>query len=81
MQKMINTDWRDFMFKLPHLTKKERAWVLYDIANSAFVLTVITVFFPILFEMVYADGNGIGEAYNIPKILTDINGVESNNKA
>jgi len=78
---MINTDWRDFMFKLPHLTKKERAWVLYDIANSAFVLTVITVFFPILFEMVYADGNGIGEAYNIPKILTDINGVESNNKA
>lgn len=41
------------MFKLPHLTKKERAWVLYDIANSAFILTVITIFFPILYEMIY----------------------------
>lgn len=35
------------MFKLPKLTKKERSWVLYDVANSAFVLTVITVLFPI----------------------------------
>ncbi|AIO18220.1 Vacuole effluxer Atg22 like protein [Candidatus Izimaplasma bacterium HR1] len=41
------------MFKLPKLTKKERAWVLYDIANSAFILTVITIFFPILYEMIY----------------------------
>jgi UMF1 family MFS transporter len=41
------------MFKLPHLTKKERAWVLYDVANSAFILTVITIFFPILYELVY----------------------------
>lgn len=41
------------MFKLPSLTKKERAWVLYDIANSAFILTVITIFFPILYEMIY----------------------------
>jgi len=41
------------MFKLPKLSKKERAWVLYDIANSAFVLTVITVLFPILYELVY----------------------------
>jgi UMF1 family MFS transporter len=35
------------MFKLPHLSKKERSWVLYDVANSAFVLTVITVLFPL----------------------------------
>lgn len=41
------------MFKLPHLTKKERSWVLYDVANSAFILTVITIFFPILYKMVY----------------------------
>jgi len=41
------------MFKLPKLTKKERSWVLYDIANSAFILTVITIFFPILYEMIY----------------------------
>ena len=41
------------MFKLPQLTQKERAWVLYDIANSAFILTVITIFFPILYEMIY----------------------------
>ncbi|MEC9485764.1 MAG: MFS transporter [Candidatus Izemoplasma sp.] len=41
------------MFKLPHLTKKERAWVLYDVANSAFILTVITIFLPLLYELVY----------------------------
>ena len=41
------------MFKLPKLTKQERAWVLYDIANSAFILTVITILFPILYESVY----------------------------
>jgi UMF1 family MFS transporter len=41
------------MFKLPKLSKKERAWVLYDVANSAFILTVITVLFPILYELVF----------------------------
>lgn len=41
------------MFKLPKLSKKERAWVLYDIANSAFILTVITIFFPMLYKMIY----------------------------
>jgi UMF1 family MFS transporter len=41
------------MFKLPKLSKKERSWVLYDVANSAFILTVITIFFPILYEMIY----------------------------
>lgn len=54
------------MFKLPKLTKKERAWVLYDIANSAFVLTVITVLFPILYEMVFAAGNGLE---GVPKTI------------
>lgn len=41
------------MFKLLKLSKQERAWVLYDIANSAFILTVITVLFPLLYEMTY----------------------------
>ena len=41
------------LFKFLKLSKKERAWVLYDIANSAFVLTVITVLFPLLYEMTY----------------------------
>ena len=43
------------MFKFPKLTKKERSWVLYDVANSAFVLTVITVLFPIY--QVHVSGN------------------------
>ncbi len=43
------------MFKLPHLSKKEKAWVLYDVANSAFILTVITIFLPILYELVYME--------------------------
>ena len=41
------------MFKFLKLSKKERAWVLYDVANSAFILTVITVLFPILYQEVY----------------------------
>jgi len=43
------------MFSFPKLTKLERSWVLYDVANSAFVLTVITVLFPILYKIVYED--------------------------
>ena len=46
------------MFKLPKLSKKERAWVLYDIANSAFILTVITILFPILYNEVYMSQAG-----------------------
>ncbi len=45
------------MFKLPKLSKKERAWVLYDVANSAFILTVITILFPILYELIYMAPN------------------------
>ncbi|MCF7926521.1 MAG: MFS transporter [Candidatus Izimaplasma sp.] len=42
------------MFKLLKLSKKERSWVLYDVANSAFVLTVITILFP-LYHIVLPD--------------------------
>ncbi len=43
------------MFKLKGLSKKERNWVLYDIANSAYILTVITVLFPIYYDSVTID--------------------------
>lgn len=40
------------MFKLKNLNKLERSWVLYDVANSAYILTVITVLFPIYYDIV-----------------------------
>lgn len=43
------------MFKLKGLTKKERSWVLYDIANSAYILTIVTVLFPIYYQSVTAN--------------------------
>lgn len=43
------------MFKLKAFTKKERSWILYDIANSAYILTIITVLFPIYFQSVAAN--------------------------
>jgi len=45
------------MFKFSKMTTEERSWVLYDIANSAYVLTFITVLFPILSKAV-ADMEG-----------------------
>ncbi len=42
------------MFKFAKLSKSERSWVLYDVANSAFILTVITVLFPILSKAIAA---------------------------
>ncbi len=32
------------------LSKQERSWILYDVANSAFTLIVITTFMPIFFK-------------------------------
>ncbi len=43
------------MFKLKGFSKKERSWILYDIANSAYILTVVTVLFPIYYQGVAAD--------------------------
>lgn len=45
------------MFKIKNVSKLERSWILYDIANSAFVLTVITVLFPLLSQYVAASEN------------------------
>ena len=45
----------DLMFKLPGFTKVERSWILYDVANSAYILTIITVLFPIYYQTVAAN--------------------------
>lgn len=66
------------MFKLPKLSKQERAWVLYDIANSAFILTVITVLFPILFELNFMETH-VNEG--ISKYIYLFNGKEILNPA
>lgn len=31
------------------MTKQEKSWILYDVANSAYTLTIMTALFPILF--------------------------------
>lgn len=41
------------MFK--KFTKEEQSWILYDVANSAYILTVVTVLFPILFMNIAAN--------------------------
>ncbi|MFW5684876.1 MAG: MFS transporter [Spirochaetota bacterium] len=38
------------------LTKEERSWVLYDVANSAFTLIIVTTIMPIFFSNVAAAG-------------------------
>ena len=40
------------MFKLPSFSKLERSWIVYDIANSAYILTIITVLFPIYYQTI-----------------------------
>ena len=40
-----------------HLTSLERAWILYDVGNSAFVLLVATLI-PIFFNAL-AEGGGL----------------------
>jgi UMF1 family MFS transporter len=37
-----------------HMTREERDWVLYDVANSAFVLVMVTAIMPIYFKDVMA---------------------------
>jgi UMF1 family MFS transporter len=38
------------------LTKQERSWILYDWANSAYSIAIITAIFPIFFKNVAASG-------------------------
>jgi UMF1 family MFS transporter len=37
-----------------HMTREERDWILYDVANSAFVLVMVTAIMPIYFKDVMA---------------------------
>jgi UMF1 family MFS transporter len=37
------------MFKLKAFDRLERSWILYDIANSAYILIVVTVLFPLYY--------------------------------
>nr|WP_199263795.1 MFS transporter [Desulfobulbus oligotrophicus] len=39
-----------------HMTREERHWILYDVANSAFVLVMVTAIMPIYFKDVMAAG-------------------------
>jgi MFS transporter, UMF1 family len=50
------------MFKLPELSVKERSYVMYDVANSAITLAVVTVLFPLLQQFV-ARSEGIFDTY------------------
>ncbi len=43
------------MFKLKSFSKKERSWILYDVANSAYILTIVTVLFPIYYGSIAAN--------------------------
>jgi UMF1 family MFS transporter len=38
------------------MTKKEKSWILYDWANSAFVVTIVTAILPVYFKDVVAKG-------------------------
>lgn len=38
------------------MTKEEKSWILYDVANSAFILTIATAIMPIFFKNVAARG-------------------------
>lgn len=38
------------------MTKQEKSWILYDVANSSFVLIVTTILMPIFFKTVVAGG-------------------------
>jgi UMF1 family MFS transporter len=40
------------MFRLKGFSRKERSWILYDIANSAYILTIVTVLFPIYYDSI-----------------------------
>ncbi|SHH95056.1 MFS transporter [Desulfofustis glycolicus] len=44
------------------LTREERSWVLYDVANSAFVLVMITAIMPIYFKDIAARGMPAAES-------------------
>lgn len=47
------------MFK--SFSKEERSWILYDVANSAYTLAILTVFFTLLFKDLALEQSGISD--------------------
>ena len=43
------------MFKLKGFSNLERSWILYDVANSAYILTIVTVLLPLYYQVVAAN--------------------------
>lgn len=58
---------------LKNFTLEERSWIKYDIANSAYTLTFVTVFFPIIFKII-AGKEGI-DSDNATSILLYATGI------
>ncbi len=57
--------------KIAGLTKEEKNWILYDVANSAYVLTSFTVLFPLLQKIVAAqEGISSIQAARVMMIVT-----------
>lgn len=55
------------------LTKKERSWILYDCANSAYSIAITTALFPVFFAMIKGDsGMDIGYFNSFASILIAI---------
>lgn len=50
------------MAKMERLTKKEKSWILYDCANSAYSIAITTALFPVYFGMVKT-GNSMDLGY------------------
>lgn len=50
---------------LNNYTKKEKSWILYDVANSAFTLVIITTIMPIFFKDIASRGvdNAVSTSY------------------
>lgn len=51
------------------LKKRERSWILYDCANSAYSLAITTALFPVLFGMYSGDGLLLGYVNSIAGFL------------
>jgi len=47
------------------MTKQEKSWILYDVANSAFVLIMVTAVMPVFFKSVAAEGMNAAESTSV----------------
>lgn len=49
---------------MKNYSKEEKSWILYDVANSAYTLTIVTVLFPILFANLRKE-SGLGQSETV----------------